>query len=179
LAGHTGWVNAVAISPDNRFIVSASDDKTLKIWDAATGAEQATLKGHIRKVNACAVSPDSRFIVSSSGDNTLKIWDASRGQELVTLPLVGDGWCLAFHPWLPFVACGGGGGSLTLIDLIGINFGPIIITPVDHGDGPILRCPACQQGHILHQDQLGNEMTCPTSGCDLKLKINPFIIQMG
>ena len=74
-----------AVSPDGTWIVSASEDKTLKIWDAATGAERATLTGHTDVVNGCAVSPDGTWIVSASGDHTLKIWDAATGAERATL----------------------------------------------------------------------------------------------
>ena len=66
LTGHTGRVNACAVSPDGTWIVSASGDETLKIWDAATGAERATLTGHTGTVHACAVSPDGTWIVSAS-----------------------------------------------------------------------------------------------------------------
>ena len=76
LAGHTLGVTACAISPDTRFIVTASVDGTGKIWDAATGQERATLTGHTDKVVACAISPDSGFVVSASEDKTCKIWDA-------------------------------------------------------------------------------------------------------
>ena len=85
LRGHTSWVNSCAVSPDNRFIVSASWDHTLKVWDAATGAERLTLMGHTSEVRACAVSPDSHFIVSASHDKTLKVWDAATGAERLTL----------------------------------------------------------------------------------------------
>src|SRR5450759_3137258 len=67
--GHTGQVNACAVSPDGTCIVSASWDHTLKIWDAATGTERTTLTGHTRRVTACAVSPDGTWILSASGDN--------------------------------------------------------------------------------------------------------------
>jgi WD40 repeat protein len=52
LAGHTGEVNACAISPDCSFVVTASWDDTCKIWDAATGKERATLAGHTSTVIA-------------------------------------------------------------------------------------------------------------------------------
>jgi len=39
LTGHSGWVNAVAFSPDSQFVVSGSADKLVKIWHTATGAE--------------------------------------------------------------------------------------------------------------------------------------------
>ena len=59
-------MNGCAVSPDGTWIVSASDDHTLKIWDAATGAERATLTGHTSGVKGCAVSPDGTWIVSAS-----------------------------------------------------------------------------------------------------------------
>ena len=73
------------MSPDGTWIVSASDDRTLKIWDAATGAERATLTGHTSLVWGCAVSPDGTWIVSASDGTTLKIWDVASGSERATL----------------------------------------------------------------------------------------------
>src|SRR5262249_21996735 len=46
LEGHTGYVRDVAYSPDGRHIASASSDRTIKVWDAATGQEALTLSGH-------------------------------------------------------------------------------------------------------------------------------------
>ena len=88
LTGHTGAVYACAISPDCSFVLSASRDNTLKIWDAATGEERVTLTGHTNDVRACAISPDSSFVVSASNDETLKIWDAV-GKERVNPFVVG------------------------------------------------------------------------------------------
>jgi WD40 repeat protein len=85
LQGHTGPVYDCAMSPDSCWIVSASGDHTLKVWDAATGAERLTLSGHTEHVNGCAISPDGRFIVSASDDQTLKVWDAATGAERHTL----------------------------------------------------------------------------------------------
>src|SRR6266567_1409530 len=83
--GHTGIATSCTVSPDGRFIVSSSYDRTLKVWDAVTGAELRTLSGHTRVVSGCAMSSDGRFIVSASIDCTLKVWDAVTGAELRTL----------------------------------------------------------------------------------------------
>ncbi|GHO77046.1 hypothetical protein KSD_48170 [Ktedonobacter sp. SOSP1-85] len=85
LRGHTSFVKGCAISPDGTWIVSASDDGTLKVWDAVTGAERYTLYGHTGPVNECAISPDGTWIVSASDDETLKVWDAVTGAERYTL----------------------------------------------------------------------------------------------
>jgi WD40 repeat protein len=58
-------VNAVAVSPDGRFIVSGSDS-TVKVWEAHDGRLLRSLEGHTDWVYAVAVSPDGRFIVSGS-----------------------------------------------------------------------------------------------------------------
>jgi WD40 repeat protein len=81
LHGHTDSVWGCAVSPDGRWIVSSSWDKTLKIWDTFTGMQRKVLKGHTDSVSGCAVSPDGRWIVSSSFDHTLKVWDATTGTE--------------------------------------------------------------------------------------------------
>ncbi|HWO19184.1 MAG TPA: CHAT domain-containing protein [Kofleriaceae bacterium] len=85
LVGHAGWVNACAVTADGRRVVSASDDRTLKIWDLDSGCELATLEGHADWVSACAVTTDGRRAVSASFDRTLKVWDLDTGRELVTL----------------------------------------------------------------------------------------------
>jgi nucleoside phosphorylase len=75
LEGHTGLVNACAVTRDGRHVVSASSDHTLKVWELASGRAVATLEGHTNPVMACAVTPDGRYVVSASEDHTLKVWD--------------------------------------------------------------------------------------------------------
>ncbi|XXY54588.1 AAA family ATPase [Sorangium sp. So ce269] len=85
LSGHSETVTACAVSPDGQRIVSASWDRTLKVWDLASGKLLSTLEGHSDRVNACAVSPDGQRIVSASSDSTLKVWDLASGKLLSTL----------------------------------------------------------------------------------------------
>jgi hypothetical protein len=79
LIGHSGDVNACVVTLNGRRVISASDDKTLKVWDLESGRALATLEGHADVVSACAVTPDSRHVVSASDDKTLKVWDFKRG----------------------------------------------------------------------------------------------------
>ncbi len=85
LSGHTSSLNGCAISPAGDFIVSASNDQTLKVWNAHTGEERLTLRGHTHVVECCAISPAGDIVVSASADRTLKVWDAHTGEERLTL----------------------------------------------------------------------------------------------
>ena len=59
-------ISDVAWSADSKFLVSASDDKTLKIWEFQTGRCLKTLKGHTNYVFCCNFNPQSNLIVSGS-----------------------------------------------------------------------------------------------------------------
>jgi len=90
LSGHADLVYSAAYSPDGGRIVTASDDKTARIWDARTGAELAVLSGHRGGINSAAYSPDGGRIVTASNDKTARIWDARTGAPLAVLSGHGD-----------------------------------------------------------------------------------------
>jgi WD40 repeat protein/serine/threonine protein kinase len=83
--GHTSWVWGVAFSPDGKRIATCSEDRTAKVWDAATGKEIRSLTGHTGIVWGVAFSPDGRRIVTGSGDRTAKVWHVATGREVFSL----------------------------------------------------------------------------------------------
>jgi WD40 repeat protein len=85
LHGHTGAVNSAVFSPDGTRLVTASADKTARIWDAKTGQVIATLQGHAGHVNSASFSPDGTRVVTASEDETARLWDSKSGQLLATI----------------------------------------------------------------------------------------------
>ncbi|KAI6789075.1 hypothetical protein KC361_g8710 [Hortaea werneckii] len=85
LEGHSSWVSSVVFSHDSTRLASASDDMTIKIWDARNSDCSQTLEGHSDSVSSVVFSHDSTRLASGSDDKTIKIWDARNGDCLQTL----------------------------------------------------------------------------------------------
>ncbi|KAH6597274.1 hypothetical protein BASA50_004625 [Batrachochytrium salamandrivorans] len=75
LTGHNHFVSDVVISSDGQFALSASWDKTLRLWDLNTGKTTRQFVGHTNDVLSVSFSPDNRQIVSGSRDKTIKLWN--------------------------------------------------------------------------------------------------------
>jgi hypothetical protein len=82
LEGHTAEVLAAALSPDGRQALSGSADRTVRLWDTATGQELRQLPGHEGAVYGVAFAPDGRLAASCGEDHTVRLWDVAAGKEV-------------------------------------------------------------------------------------------------
>jgi WD40 repeat protein len=123
IEGHDDVVNAVEWLGDSNTLVTAGADRTICVWDAATGKLTATLKGHSGPVQCLAVSPDSKLLCSGSSDQTIRVWDVATWQLVRSLTNhLGPVHALAFRPTSPaakeqprsVLASAGGDGTVRL-----------------------------------------------------------------
>jgi mono/diheme cytochrome c family protein len=84
-SGHIGSVLAIALTPDGTQAVSGGDDRTIRLWDVASGRELRRFEGHSGEVTTLAFTPDGKRLVSGSGDRTVRLWDVATGKELLSL----------------------------------------------------------------------------------------------
>lgn len=85
LVGHTDEILALEVTPDSQWLISASEDHTIKVWDIATGQEIYTLTGHTGSVLTLVLTSDGKQVISGSADHTIKVWSLETGQEIYTL----------------------------------------------------------------------------------------------
>ncbi len=85
LKGHTGAVNSLALSPDDRYLASAGSDAYVRIWCVASGQQARVLDGHTDYVYGVVWSRDGKTIVSGSQDSTLCVWKADEQVCVVVL----------------------------------------------------------------------------------------------
>ena len=115
--GHSAQVLSLAFTSDSKLLASGSVDKTIVLWDPATGNQLRSLKGHTGTVNSIAFSVDDKQLASGSADNSIKIWDVATGREKQTM----TGHTLyvssiAFSPDGKMLASGSGDQTVKLWD---------------------------------------------------------------
>lgn len=81
-SGHSGYIRALALSPDGQRVASGGQDNTVRVWEAATGTHLFTYTGHRDWVFCLAWSPDGRYLASAGDDTVVRIWDATTGASI-------------------------------------------------------------------------------------------------
>lgn len=75
ISGHQGWVRSVCVEPGNQWFATGSSDRTIKIWDLASGSLKLSLTGHIMAIRGLAVSARHPYLFSAGEDKMVKCWD--------------------------------------------------------------------------------------------------------
>jgi WD40 repeat protein/uncharacterized protein YwqG len=113
--GHIYQVTAVAFSPDGKTLASGSCDRTIKLWDVATGKNTATLTGHTNAILCVTFSWDGRKLASGDWDGTIRLWDVGTGKNRATINGHSERIpALAFHPDGTTLASGGWDNAIKL-----------------------------------------------------------------
>ena len=97
LQGHTGFVHSITFSADGTTIASGSADRTVKLWEVATG-KWRMLGMQLDTVYSVAFSPDGKTVASGNVDGTINLWDTATTREMPVLKHSGDVTTVAFTP---------------------------------------------------------------------------------
>ncbi|KAK8823710.1 hypothetical protein WA538_000759, partial [Blastocystis sp. DL] len=107
-AGHLGWVRCIAMDVSNEWFATGSADRTIKIWDLASGTLKLTLTGHSHTVRGVAISSRSPYLFSCGEDKAVKCWDLERNEVIRSYHGHLSGvYCVTTHPTLDLLFTGG------------------------------------------------------------------------
>lgn len=108
ISGHLGWVRAVAVDPTNDWFVTGAADRTIKVWDLASGQLKLTLTGHINCVRGLQVSPRHPYLFSAGEDKKVLCWDLECNKVIRSYHGHLSGvFSLKLHPTLDILVTGG------------------------------------------------------------------------
>jgi len=118
ISGHVGWVHSLAVDPMNKFFVSGSADRTIKVWDLVSGQLKLTLTGHINSVRGLVLSQKHPYMFSCAEDKAVKCWDLETNKVIRSYHGHLSGcYSIAIHPKLDILATGARDATVRLWDI--------------------------------------------------------------
>jgi WD40 repeat protein/tRNA A-37 threonylcarbamoyl transferase component Bud32 len=161
LTAHEGGLNAIAVSPDDRFLVTADKKGVVKVWDLSSRQPIRTLAGHTGVVHRAVFSPDGRTLATCSSDQTVRLWDIAFWRESTCLR---GGHqesvrCLAFSRDGKLLATGSLDKRIILWELPGVKAGgPNRDSPLEEGAKSPFGPPALRsvRSWKAHDDAVSN-----------------------
>ncbi|CAO3671548.1 unnamed protein product [Rhizopus stolonifer] len=118
ISGHLGWVRAVAVEPGNKWFATGAGDRTIKIWDMASGTLKLSLTGHISTVRGIEVSPRHPYLFSCGEDKMVKCWDLEQNKVIRHYHGHLSGvYSLSLHPTLDVLVTSGRDATARVWDM--------------------------------------------------------------
>ncbi|KAI8989589.1 WD40-repeat-containing domain protein [Pilobolus umbonatus] len=118
ISGHLGWVRAVAVEPGNKWFATGAGDRTIKIWDMASGTLKLSLTGHISTVRGLEVSSRHPYLFSCGEDKMVKCWDLEQNKVIRHYHGHLSGvYSLSLHPTLDVLVTSGRDATARVWDM--------------------------------------------------------------
>ena len=118
ISGHMGWVRALAVDSSNEWFATGAADKTIKIWDMASGTLKLTLTGHIGTVRGLCVSDRHPYMFSVGDDKMVKCWDLEANKTVRHYHGHLSGvYAVAIHPTLDILFTAGRDSAVRVWDI--------------------------------------------------------------
>ncbi|ODV83231.1 hypothetical protein CANARDRAFT_30170 [[Candida] arabinofermentans NRRL YB-2248] len=116
--GHTGQVHCISFDPLNKFYITGSSDRTIKIWNLASSKLQLTLTGHIMSVRDLKISNRHPLMFSCSEDKTVKCWDLEKNKIVRDYHgHLSSVYTLDIHPTLDLIVTAGRDSAVRVWDI--------------------------------------------------------------
>lgn len=118
ISGHLGWVRCIAFDASNEWFATGSADRTIKIWDSASGRLKLTLTGHVATVRALVISERHPYMFSVGEDKAVKCWDLEQNKVIRNYHGHLSGvYCASLHPTLDVLMTGGRDSTVRVWDV--------------------------------------------------------------